>query len=272
MKQRLPEPVIIYEDEHVLAVCKPSGMPTVVGRQTSLLSQREWLARRIAGGDLRAVLPVHRIDRDTSGLLLFARTKDAQRSLSIQFQNREAAKQYLAIVAGGPLADTGLVELAVGPDRRDPKRSRIDPKRGRPAATAYEVLQRFRGYALVRFFPRTGRRHQIRLHAKALGCPLAVDPLYGEPSGLSVSKFKRDYHRNLAERAGREQHYVIRRLTLHAHRLTVQHPADASSLQVTAPLPKDMLAALKQLRRWAAVQPEPHESIEELVLREPAQI
>lgn len=267
MTRRTLEPEVILNDGVLLAVLKPAGMPTVTGRGTRVVSCRRWLADKLFAGDLRAVLPIHRIDADTSGLVLFARTPEAQRALSIQFQNRQVEKEYHALVLGGPIADSGVVQIAIGSDRRKLNQSKLDPQHGKPASTEYEVLERFRGYCLVACRPKTGRRHQIRLHMKALGCPLAVDPLYNAPEkpkptrreweqpsqtdeeengvGLYVSDFKRGF------KPGKHRTPVIGRLTLHSLRLKFFHPGLQQNLTLTAELPKDFRAALTQLRKWA---------------------
>jgi 23S rRNA pseudouridine1911/1915/1917 synthase len=243
---------ILRETPDWVAVAKPAGLATIPGRAETD-SVLECLGRQLgipSGGtaDPR-VRVVHRLDKDTSGVLLFAKNTATQRHLSHQFQNNTVEKQYVALVVGRPQQAEGDIDAMLGRHVADPKRMAVVKRGGRPARTAWKLEETFRGYALLRCFPKTGKTHQIRVHLKHVGLPLAVDPLYnpprpGQPAALMLSTFKRDYRptRGEAERP------LIARLTLHAHRLAFE---DATGERVTieAELPKDFRATLNQLRR-----------------------
>ena len=247
---------ILQDTPDWVAVAKPAGLATIPGRgeDDSVLkasAAQLGLPRRVAPADPR-IRVVHRLDKDTSGVLLFAKHTAAQRHFSHQFQNNTVEKEYLALVAGEPREPRRR-------DRRPPRpATRPTPSAwpsskhgGRPARTLWQVEQRFRGLTLLRVFPKTGKTHQIRVHLKHIGLPLAIDPLYHprrsrHPPGLFLSTFKRDYRPT----RGEEERPLIARLTLHAHRLTV---TDMSGERVTleCPPPKDFRATLTQLARHA---------------------
>lgn len=244
---------IIYQDQHVVAVNKPAGLASIPGRgeDDSLLEQ---LARELklpASGEADPrVRVVHRLDKDTSGVIIFALNVEAQRYLSHQFQNNTVTKEYVAIVMGRPPAEEGEIDAPIAPDRQRVGAMKVD-KKGKPARTLWKVEGMYRGLSVVRAFPKTGKTHQIRVHLKHIGHPLAVDPLYGpeksegEVAGLLLSSFKRGY------RLGKwqEERPLISRLTLHAEKLMLQLPGGVP-LTVTAPLPKDMRATINMLEKY----------------------
>jgi 23S rRNA pseudouridine1911/1915/1917 synthase len=242
---------ILYSDPQITAIAKPAGLATVPGRGETD-SAIESLARQLnlphTGRIDPRVRPVHRLDKETSGVLLFALTVPAQRHLSHQFQNNNVRKEYLALVHGQPADDAGTIDAPLAPHSANPRRMTVF-KHGRPAQTQWQVEERFRLFTLLRVFPRTGKTHQIRVHLKHIGLPLAVDLLYAPPprgseTGLFLSQFKRGYR----AKSGRPERPLIGRLTLHAQRLTFTHP-DGQILTVEAPLSKDFQASLNQLRR-----------------------
>jgi len=237
-----------------VAVMKPAGLATIPGRgeDDSVL---ERLGRQLglpSGGAADPRLRVvHRLDKDTSGVLLFAKHTAAQRHLSYQFQNNAIAKEYLALVAGRPAQSEGDIDAPLAPHPASPKRMAVVRHGGRPARTAWCVEQAFRNFTLLRVFPKTGKTHQIRVHLQSIGLPLAIDPLYNAPRGggsspgLMLSDFKRGYR----PVAGEAERPLIDRLTLHAEKLTFQSPT-GDQAQVVAPLPKDLRAALNMLRKY----------------------
>ncbi len=243
---------LLHDDEALVAVAKPSGLATIPGRgeSTCLLEQlgRQMNLPVSGRADPRLRL-VHRLDKPTSGILVMAKTIEAQRALSHQFQNNLAQKEYVAIVAGEPQEEQGEIDapLAVDPARRG--RMRID-RTGRPARTEWKVQGRFGRWSLLRVFPKTGKTHQIRVHLTSIGLPLAVDELYNPPpantpTGLFLSQFKRGYRavKNELERP------LIGRLTLHAQSLALEHP-DGRAMRWSAPLPKDFRAVLNMLEKY----------------------
>lgn len=241
----------LINDDDVAAVNKPAGLATIPGRAetTSVLQEvAVQLGLPSTGTADPRVRVVHRLDKETSGVLLFAKHTAAQRFLSHQFQNNTIQKEYLALVTGKAPQDEGEIDAPLAPHPTQKERMHVS-KHGRPAMTSWKVEQRFRGYTLLRVFPKTGKTHQIRVHLKSIGLPLAVDPLYhpvppGKPAGLFLSSFKRDYR----TARGDEERPLIARLTLHAERLTFVHP-NGSNVTLEAPVPKDLRAALHQLRR-----------------------
>lgn len=234
---------ILLDDPAFLAVNKPAGVPTIPGRQGGA-SVRDLLARGGPGGELRIV---HRLDKQTSGALLLARTAEAQRALSEQFQRREVEKTYLALVRGAPDRDAGLINAPLARDPKSPTRMVVQPKKGKPSRTRWEVLERFGGIALIRCRPLTGRQHQIRVHLAHASMPLLVDPVYGRSEGFFLSEVKARYKRGKFQ----EERPLIARLTLHAESLAFAHPATGAPIRVEAPLPKDLRATLNQLRKIA---------------------
>lgn len=191
---------IIHRDDRLLVLEKPSGLLAVPGRGPDL---QDCLAARV-----QRVMPtarvVHRLDRDTSGLMLMALDADAQRELSRQFEARTVRKTYQCVVRGVPAADEGLVDLPIARDPLRPPRYRIDEAAGRPSQTRWRVLDRTGEHARLEVEPITGRSHQIRLHLATLGHSILGDPLYADDETLALAP----------------------RLFLHATSLAIAHPAD----------------------------------------------
>ena len=236
-----------------VAIAKPAGLAVIPGRAetTSVLEELAaeldlpWTGQ--ADPRLRVV---HRIDKETSGVVLFAKHIAAQRHVSHQFQNNTVRKQYLTLVAGSPPEDSGQIDAPLAVHPSDPKRMACS-KHGRPALTLWEVAGRFGSITLLRIFPKTGKTHQIRVHLKSIGLPLLVDPLYnrrppGAPTGLLLSGFKRDYRNT----HGEVERPLIDRLTLHAETLTFS-ALDGQEITVTAPLPKDLRSAINMLGKYS---------------------
>jgi RluA family pseudouridine synthase len=240
---------ILHEDDQLVAVNKPAGLASIPGRgeKGSVL---EALAGQLklpcsGGGDPRLRV-VHRLDKGTSGVLLLAKNRSAQRFLCEQFQNHTAAKEYLAIVSGRPGQSAGEIDAPLMRHPTSPQRMAIG-KQGRPARTRWRLEQPLGPLSLLRVFPQTGKTHQIRVHLQSIGLPLAIDPLYNPkaaPGGLFLSQFKRDYRPT----RGQPEHPLIHRLTLHAEKLTLIHP-NGQTMSFIAPPPKDFRATVKQLSR-----------------------
>ena len=246
---------ILGETADWVAVAKPAGLATIPGRaETDSVLER--LGRQLGLPSIGSADPrvrvVHRLDKDTSGVLLFAKNAATQRHLSHQFQNNTVEKQYLALVVGRPDQPEGEVDAPLARHPTDPTRMTVVKHGGRPARTAWKLEQAFRGFALLRVFPRTGMTHQIRVHLKHAGLPLAIDPLYNRPrpgasGALMLSSFKRDYRPN----RGEAERPLMERLTLHAERLAFTGVA-GERVSLEAPLPKDLRATLNQLARHGA--------------------
>ena len=250
MRVSLP---ILIEDADIVAVNKPAGLATIPGRGESD-SVLEQLARELnlpcTGKTDPRLRVVHRLDKETSGVLLFAKHIGAQRHLSHQFQNNTIEKEYLAIVAGKPQTENGEIDAPLAPHPTSPKRMAIS-KQGRPARTLWQIEARYRDFTLLRVFPKTGKTHQIRVHLAHIGMPLAVDSLYNVPRdgpspGLLLSQFKRGYK----EPRDHEERPLIGRLTLHAEKLRFAHP-NSANVELIAPLPKDFRATLNMLSKYS---------------------
>lgn len=226
---------ILFEDEAILAVDKPPGALSVRGRlgeaEPSLL---DLLSRE---RDEKLFI-VHRIDRGTSGVLVFARTPEAQRELGKAFESGRVDKRYLALVRGEPPLPEFTVDVPLVPARRGKARPAAKGEDGKPAVTHFKTLERFKGFALLEAAPRSGRSHQIRVHLKYAGFPLAVDDAYG-----GVDRLTRG---DLGLRPAAE--VVLGRTPLHAWSLRVPHPSNGAPLAIDAPLPADLESVLGVLR------------------------
>ncbi len=250
--KRQPKLHVLFEDHQLVAVDKPAGLATIPGRDepdSVLHTLAQQLDLPATGSTDPRLRLVHRLDKDTSGVLLFAKTSAAQRFVSEQFQNNTIQKEYLAIVVGRPSESEGAIDAPLAPHPNKSARRMTVFKHGRRAITAWKVEQRFRDFALLRCFPRTGKTHQIRVHFAHIGLPLAIDPLYN-PSRTEVlllSQFKRGYR----PARGDEERPLIARLTLHAQRLTFTHP-NGSLMTIECPPPKDFRATIAQLTKFAA--------------------
>ncbi len=234
---------VLFEDAHLLVLDKPAGLAVIPGRGREA-SVMGLLRRDAARGDPRVV---HRLDAETSGVLLIALGIEAQRALVRQFAGRGVEKTYLAIVRGRPGAERGVIDRPIGVDVQRPDRMRIGGRGSKAAVTEWELLESWAGLSLLRCRPRTGRTHQIRVHLAHAGMPLAVDALYGSGEGLWLSRLKADYYASRRH----EEHALIGRLTLHAASLRFAHPADGREVFAEAPPPKDFRATLNQLRKLA---------------------
>lgn len=231
---------LIYEDAEIIAVDKPAGIPSIPERyEAGCVSALEILRDAHPG-----ILAVHRIDKDTSGVLLFCKTEAAFRVLSGRFSRREVRKVYGLLAAGRPGEDGLLCEepLRLDGDRRH---RTVVHRDGKPSVTRFRVLERFRTCSLLEAVPETGRTHQIRVHLAHLGYPILCDGLYGSEEPLLLSSFKRGYR----PAAGGERP-LLARLALHALSVEFLHPSGGQPLRIEAPLPKDMAAALAQLRKF----------------------
>ncbi len=242
MAQNTFTPDILHEDPSLLVINKPPGISVLADRESgeSLLST----LREILGEWREKVFIIHRIDKDTSGVIVFGKTEEASRAVSMQFEHRNVEKTYLGIVRGVVTPQEGTIDLPIGRHPRDRTRMMILHDRGKRSVTRYRVVEAFRGFSLVKLRPKTGRTHQIRVHLSATGFPLAVDPVYGSAEGLLLSSFKKDYRRGK-----REEKPLIDRLSLHAWRLSFDHPETGTRMEFEAPIPKDFEIALKVLRK-----------------------
>lgn len=202
---------VIHEDHEILVVNKPAGLLSVPGKGPHLA---DCLLRRLEAA-FPGVLLVHRLDRDTSGVMVFALTPHAQRHLGLQFEHRRTKKTYVARVSGEIAEKTGEIDLPLAVDWPNRPRQQVDHENGRPAQTAWRVLRKGGGESRVRLMPRTGRSHQLRVHMAAIGHPILGDPFY-------------------AEGPARDDHP---RLMLHSEELRLLHPDGGQGMTFRAKAP-----------------------------------
>ncbi len=241
---------LVYRDEYLLVVNKPAGLRVIPDRwDKTLPNLRDLVARRLTaeGEPAAKVWVVHRIDADTSGLVLFALTPEVHREMSRQFEKDQVEKTYLAVVAGHPMEEAGKIDLPLVTGRTG-KRKTVVSKNGKPSLTEYRVVERFRDYSLLEIYPRTGRTHQIRVHLEAVGCPLAVDPVYHRVESISIADLKPGVRFDFEQ----EPSALLNRLSLHAWKLRFIHPKTRQTMEIQAEIPKDFQALLKGLRKWNA--------------------
>lgn len=214
---------VAFEDEHLLVVDKPAGVVVHPARGHATGTLVQALAGRAAGGDSpeRPGI-VHRLDRDTSGLLVVARSEAVHRKLKSMLQRREIAREYLALVEGRPPARSGTIDAPLGRDRRERTVISTETDDPREAVTHFEIERALPRATLLRVRLETGRTHQIRAHLKAIGHPVAGDPVYGTPGA-----------------------YGLERQFLHAARLAFDHPVTGERVDVRSPLPADLERALE---------------------------
>lgn len=231
---------ILFENNDFLAVNKPSGMLTIPDRFNSFLPS----LYSLLGKEYGRIFIVHRLDKDTSGLLLFAKNETAHRYLSQLFEQRQIEKHYLAIVQGSLPEETGEINEPIieHPYR---KGEMMVAKKGKPSLTKFIVKEDFRLYSLVDFEISTGRTHQIRVHARHIGHPIVGDTVYGKGEPILLSSFKKKYR--LSENQEQELP-LLNRLALHSSRLKFDW-TDGQTYNLEAPLPKDMKALLNQLKK-----------------------
>jgi 23S rRNA pseudouridine1911/1915/1917 synthase len=219
--------VVAYEDGHLLVVDKPSGVVVHPARGHTAGTLAQALAGRAAGGEdpWRAGI-VHRLDRDTSGLLVVAKSDAVHRALKALLARRQLRREYLALVDGHPPARTGTIDAPIGRHRRDRKLMSIDSADPREARTHFEIERLLPAAALLRVALETGRTHQIRVHLAAIGHPVSGDPQYGTPARFGLT-----------------------RQFLHAARLAFPHPVTGEEVDVRSELPPDLVAALAVAER-----------------------
>jgi 23S rRNA pseudouridine1911/1915/1917 synthase len=241
----LPEAIpltILYEDESLLVVDKPAGMvvhPAAGHSGGTLVNALLHHCRDLSGigGVLRPGI-VHRLDKETSGLLVVAKSDEAHRGLAGQFKRREVRKTYQALVYGEPKTDGGRIEAAVGRHPTDRKRMSTQSRRGRSAVTVWRVRERYGAAALLEVDIETGRTHQIRVHLTDLGHPVVGDRVYGGAGRI----------RSVGDPAARARMKAHDRQALHAWRLAFSHPVTGVQMQFSAPLPEEMAGLCAFLR------------------------
>ena len=215
---------VAYEDEHLVVVDKPAGVVVHPGAGNAQGTLVHGLAGRSAGGDQERPGIVHRLDRDTSGLLVVARTEEAYQRLRELVAARALERRYVALVRGRPRSWRGRIDAPIGRDRDEPTRQSLDTDTPREAVTHFEVAELLGGRALLNVKLETGRTHQIRVHLAAIDLPVVGDPVYGVPDQALGRQF------------------------LHANRLAFDHPITDERVDVESPLPDDLASFLRRVR------------------------
>ena len=234
---------LIYEDENLIAVNKPPGISVTKDR-----SGKPDLPTILASLDPQfadQIRIIHRLDKETSGIILFARNKETQQRFSEAFQAQKVEKVYLAFVTGVFSEEAGTVDLPLSRDPKDTTKMKVSHKKGKNSVTDWQILADFGMSALVAARPRTGRTHQIRVHLAAGGMPLAIDPAYAGSRPIFLSDFKPNYRTS----RGKKEKPLISRLTLHAYQLTLPEGLYPGPRTLTAKMEQHFAAAVKMLSK-----------------------
>jgi len=232
---------VVYSDDDFVVLNKRSGILIAADRYNPEAARLDVLAQEEFG----KLYAVHRIDKDTSGLIIYARNLDAQRNLSMQFEKREVHKTYHALVYGHPLWQNLHVDLALKPDGDVRHRTVVDKRFGKPSVTDFRLIGVCGRFSWIEAKPLTGRTHQIRVHLAANGLCIVCDPLYsGNQKPLRLSEIKKNWHGD-----EEEERPLLKRLALHAYKIEICHPKSGEKMTFTADYPKDMDATRKQLSK-----------------------
>jgi 23S rRNA pseudouridine1911/1915/1917 synthase len=230
---------IIFENEEFIALNKPSGLLSIPDREGKDVSLKKILQEKYD-----PIFTVHRLDKGTSGLIIFAKTEESHKHLSKQFEERQTEKIYLGLVIGSPSPPDGSIDAPIA-EHPGKKGLMVINRKGKEALTDYQVLTDFGIYSWVQFRIHTGRTHQIRIHMKNLGYPIVCDELYGDGKPVLLSSFKHKFKLSLNEESERP---ILPRLGLHAWQLKFTDIA-GKKFELEAPIPKDLRATLQQLEK-----------------------
>jgi 23S rRNA pseudouridine1911/1915/1917 synthase len=230
---------IIFENDHFLAINKPAGLLSIPDREQSQPSLKDMLIAKYG-----KIFTVHRLDRDTSGIILFAKDEATHKYFAQLFESRNIQKYYRAVLLGTPAVPNGSIDAPIS-EHPIHKGLMVVHRNGKASLTDYEVIEAHRSYSLVEFLLHTGRTHQIRVHAKNIGHPIAVDELYGDGKPVLLSSIKKKYK---LSRHDEEERPIIERLALHSYRL---HFTDAAGNEhnLEAEMPKSFRALFQQLKK-----------------------
>jgi RluA family pseudouridine synthase len=245
---------VLFEDEYLLALDKPDGLLTSPDRydpqrpnlmqllHAAIADGKPWARER----GLDYLMNAHRLDFETSGVILLAKSKPALVALANLFGSEKTLKQYATLVQGTPPTDKFEVDAGLAPHPVRTGLMRVDPKNGKRSRTVFEVLEKFSGWTLLHGELFTDRTHQVRVHLRHAGFPIVGDELYGGKP-LWLSRLKPNYRL----KPGHEERPLISRVALHAEQLTLPHPVTGETLTIAAPWPKDLRVAVKYLRQFA---------------------
>ena len=231
-------PEIIFENDFFVAVNKPSGLLSIPDRLGQELSLKDILKSRYD-----QIFTVHRLDKDTSGIIVFAKDEASHKQLSQLFEGREVEKFYLGLVHGKLMNEDGSIDAAIT-EHPGKNGKMITHVKGKPALTDYHVLESFRLYTWLQFQIHTGRTHQIRVHMQHIGHPIVCDEIYGDPSPILLSALKKKFK---LSKSAEQERPLMNRLALHSHKLSLTLNDEKFNLE--AEIPKDLRAMLAQLRK-----------------------
>lgn len=230
---------IIFENEHFIAINKPAGLLSIPDREQTQVSLKDMLLAKYG-----IIFTVHRLDKDTSGIILFAKDEATHKYLSQLFESRNVEKYYQAIVIGAPTPEKGTIDAPIS-EHPVHKGLMVVHRNGKPSVTDYEVIEAHNYFSLVQFQLHTGRTHQIRVHAKNIGHPIACDELYGDGKPVMISSIKKNYK---LSKHDEEERPMIGRLALHSYRLKFTD-AEGNIMDLTAEIPKEFRALMQQLKK-----------------------
>ena len=230
---------IVFENNDFVAINKPTGLLTIPDREQTEKSLKEYLKEKY--GD---IFTVHRLDKDTSGLVIFAKNETAHKYFSKLFEDRKVEKYYLGIVLGSPENKTGSIDAPIT-EHLLHKGTMTIHRNGKPSLTTYEVMEANKNYSLVSFQLHTGRTHQIRVHAKHIGHPLACDPIYGDGKPVLLSSIKKKFK---LSKHDDEERPMIGRLALHSYKLMFDDMS-GKRVELLAEIPKEFRALMQQLKK-----------------------
>ena len=206
---------IIYQDNDIIVINKPAGI-SVTKDRSGRPQLIDFLIQQIGDEATSHLRLVHRLDKETSGVMILARNKSSQKTFADYFYQRKVKKTYLALVNGYVPQATGVIDAPIGHSKKNPELMVIDQKHGKQSITEWRLLADFGKLSLIAANPLTGRTHQIRVHLASIGLPLAIDPLYGNSEPLMLSEFKKDYRLGKFQ----DEKPLIDRLTLHAYQIS----------------------------------------------------
>ncbi len=241
---------VLYQDEDIVVLNKSSGLLVAADRWDPDATRLDLLATEALCKEGERLYAVHRIDKDTSGIVIYGKNEEAHRKLSMSFQNREVDKTYHALVHGRPAEEEFEVDIPLRADGDAKHRTVRDKHKGKDARTLFRTLAVCGPYAWLEAKPITGRTHQIRAHLQLEGITIVCDPLYGKTDPLYLSKIKRKWRGDELE-----ERPLLDRLGLHAWKLVIKHPTTGAEMEFTAPYPKDLETTRKQLARVFRTDP-----------------
>jgi len=230
---------IVHDSESFVAISKPAGMLSIPDRQQKDKNN----AQTILQNQYESIFTVHRLDKETSGIMLFAKSAEMHKALNQMFEERKIKKIYHALVEGVPIKTEGQINAAIAADPQQSGKMRIHPK-GKESLTDYKIIRAYKGFCLISARIHTGRTHQVRVHMKHLGHPIVADGLYGKRTELYISDIKA---KAKVGKNKEEQRPLLSRTALHAFGLSFIHPFTNETIELEAAYPKDLRAVISQL-------------------------